>query len=89
MVYFIEKGGNMTATMNIPDKLYRQADETASTLGISNMQLFVLAIEQYVREHSANKESEKEYISDLASAQISSMDKIWNTKEEDEIWSIL
>ena len=28
-------------------------------------------------------------IPDLMSAQISSMDKIWNSKEEDEVWSIL
>lgn len=30
-----------------------------------------------------------EFADDLVYAQISSMDKIWNTKEEDEVWSIL
>ena len=77
----------MTTTMSIPDKLYRQADETARLLGVSNMQLFVIAMEQYLREHKQNLE--KENISDLMSAQVSSMDKIWNSKEEDEVWSIL
>jgi len=28
-------------------------------------------------------------IPDLMSAQVSSMDKIWNSKEEDKVWSIL
>ena len=40
----------MTATINIPEKLYKQADETARLLGVSNMQLFVIAMEQYLRE---------------------------------------
>jgi metal-responsive CopG/Arc/MetJ family transcriptional regulator len=78
--------------VNLPDKLYQQADKTAQILGLDCKQLFVIAIEQYVRSYSAKnlaESDETKYISDLSNAQLSSMDKIWNTKEEDEIWAIL
>ena len=52
----------MTATMTISDKLYRQADETARLLGVSNMQLFEIAIEQYIREHSMQNQKPRRKI---------------------------
>jgi len=82
----------MTTTINMPDKLYRQADKTAEFLGMNSTQLFVVAIERYITENAVQNivaKREKEYISDLSAAQISSMDKIWNTKEEDEAWAFL
>jgi|GEM_PF-5665911 len=43
----------MTATMNISEKLYNQANETARLMGLSNMQFFEIAIRQYIREQKA------------------------------------
>jgi len=82
----------MTATIDVPDKLYEQASKTARILGMNYGQLFIVAVEQYVKEHNVCdivENSERNYISDLSASQISSMDKIWNTKEEDEVWAIL
>jgi hypothetical protein len=45
----------MTTTMNIPNKLYKQANETAQLLGVSDMELYLIAIEQYIREQKTQK----------------------------------
>jgi len=53
LYYTKKKGANMTATMNISEKLYNQANETARLMGLSNMQFFEIAIRQYIREQKA------------------------------------
>jgi len=49
----------MTATISIPQNLYRQVNETAQFMGVSQRRFLILAIQEYLSEQKKKAVFEK------------------------------
>jgi metal-responsive CopG/Arc/MetJ family transcriptional regulator len=49
----------MKTAISLPDRLYKDAEETAKSLGIPRSQLYAKAIEEFISTHKTDRITEK------------------------------
>jgi metal-responsive CopG/Arc/MetJ family transcriptional regulator len=83
---------DMKTAVSLPDKLFRQAEKTASKLGIPRSQLFAQALEEFIQHHRSDYVTEKlnkiysDEDSKIDSTLIKLQEKILLNEGEGESW---
>jgi metal-responsive CopG/Arc/MetJ family transcriptional regulator len=49
----------MKTAISLPDRLYEDAEKTAKSLGVPRSQLFAMAVEEYIRNHTKDRITEE------------------------------
>lgn len=49
----------MKTAVSLPDKLYKDAEQTAHSMGIPRSQLFAIALEEFINHHKRDRITQK------------------------------